>query len=79
MSSVGIVLGLTAALSWGLADYFARLADETPGDDDSDADADDDAGAFAVDRRRLMLPLTPGGRVARSMDERLAWEPIARA
>ena len=31
MSSVGIVLGLTAALSWGLADYFAAVASAGPG------------------------------------------------
>jgi drug/metabolite transporter (DMT)-like permease len=31
VSSVGIVLGLTAALSWGLADYFAALASRRAG------------------------------------------------
>ena len=31
MSSVGIVLGLTAALSWGLADYFAAVASRRAG------------------------------------------------
>lgn len=28
--------------------------------------------------RRMMPPLTPGGRIARSMDERRTWEPIGR-
>lgn len=51
----------------GLADYFQRLADEH---DDTD---DDDRG------RRLMPPLTPGGRVARSMDERRTWQPLGVA
>jgi drug/metabolite transporter (DMT)-like permease len=31
VSSVGIVLGLTAALSWGLADYFAAVASRSAG------------------------------------------------
>jgi drug/metabolite transporter (DMT)-like permease len=31
VSSVGIVLGLTAALSWGLADYFAAVASRRAG------------------------------------------------
>ena len=31
MSTVGIVLGLTAALSWGLADYFAAVASRRAG------------------------------------------------
>lgn len=58
----------------GLADYFARLADETmPDEDDSDEDA------YEMNHRRLMPPLTPGGRVARSMDERRLWEPITQA
>ncbi len=45
----------------GLADYFARLADEV-GDED-------DIGGTA----RMDLPLTPGGRVNRSMDEQRTW------
>ena len=45
-----------------LADYFARLADET--EDDSS------------DRSRLDYPLTPGGRVNRSMDVPRTWTPI---
>jgi len=50
----------------GLAGYFARLADET---DEEDVEH----------HRRLMPPLTPGGRIARSMDERRTWEPIIEA
>jgi hypothetical protein len=53
----------------GLADYFSRLAD---------ADMDDEADeAAAHSRGRVNLPLTPGGRVARSMDERRPWlQPV---
>ena len=50
-----------------LADYFARLADEM-GDDD-------DRG----DRSRVDLPLTPGGRVNRSMDASRTWLPLGGA
>ena len=48
----------------GLADYFARLAD-------SIADEEDDDGDGLP--RRMNLPLSPGGRVNRSMDERRTW------
>ncbi|KAI9827750.1 MAG: hypothetical protein M1832_004239 [Thelocarpon impressellum] len=48
----------------GLADYFARLADEMGDEDDSRG------------RGRIDLPLTPGGRVNRSMDERRTWAPL---
>jgi hypothetical protein len=51
----------------GLAGYFARLAAATE-DDDTDEDDSPSGG-----RGRLMLPLTPGGRVARSLDERRMW------
>jgi len=51
----------------GLADYFSRLADEL-----HDDDTDDELG------RPPRLPLTPGGRIARSMDERRTWDPIGR-
>ncbi|TGZ84603.1 hypothetical protein EX30DRAFT_298900, partial [Ascodesmis nigricans] len=54
----------------GLADYFARLA-EAEGSGESDGDENEDG-----EQRRELLPLTPGGRVARSMDERRTWEPI---
>ncbi|KAI9890418.1 MAG: hypothetical protein M1814_004204 [Vezdaea aestivalis] len=47
----------------GLADYFARLADEI-GDEDDNGEGNP---------RRMLLPLTPGGRVNRSMDERRTW------
>lgn len=56
----------------GLADYFQRLADETAVDDLSDEETDGEG------LRRLMPPLTPGGRIARSMDERRTWEPIGQ-
>ena len=46
-----------------LADYFARLADETDDDD-------------STDRSRVDYPLTPGGRVNRSMDISRTWRPI---
>jgi arrestin-related trafficking adapter 3/6 len=48
-----------------LADYFARLADETEDD--------------ASDRSRVDYPLTPGGRVNRSMDISRTWTPIGSA
>ena len=44
-----------------LADYFARLADEE--DERSD-------------RSRIDVPLTPGGRVNRSMDISRTWVPL---
>lgn len=50
-----------------LADYFARLADEMGDEDDHG------------DRGRVDLPLTPGGRVNRSMDARRDWLPIGGA
>ncbi|KAL8873317.1 MAG: hypothetical protein Q9174_001193 [Haloplaca sp. 1 TL-2023] len=49
----------------GLADYFSRLADEV-GDDEADG----------VSRTRMEIPLTPGGRINRSMDERRTWLPL---
>ncbi|KAL8724119.1 MAG: hypothetical protein Q9181_006976 [Wetmoreana brouardii] len=52
----------------GLADYFSRLADEV-GDEEVDS----------ISRSRIDLPLTPGGRVNRSMDERRTWLPIGHA
>jgi hypothetical protein len=54
----------------GLADYFQRLADETAADEDTDDELADG------NQRRLMPPLTPGGRIARSMDERRTWQPL---
>ena len=49
----------------GLADYFSRLADEV-GDDEVDGS----------NRTRMEIPLTPGGRINRSMDERRTWLPL---
>ena len=49
-----------------LADYFSRLADEMGDDDDRD------------DRSRVDYPLTPGGRVNRSMDIPRNWAPLER-
>ena len=53
----------------GLADYFARLADEV-------GDEEEDAMGRSLSPSSMGLPLTPGGRVNRSMDERRTWEPI---
>jgi hypothetical protein len=50
----------------GLADYFSRLSDAY--DDDSDRERSD--------RGRVEIPLTPGGRTNRSMDERRTWLPV---
>jgi len=50
-----------------LADYFTRLADEMGEDDD-----------FG-DRGRVDYPLTPGGRVHRSMDATRTWLPLGGA
>ncbi len=52
----------------GLADYFARLADEVGEDEDR-------SGSLSPNSR-MELPLTPGGRVNRSMDERRTWMPL---
>lgn len=51
----------------GLADYFSRLSDAY--DDDSD-------GEITGSRGRVEIPLTPGSRVNRSMDERRTWLPV---
>ncbi|KAI9795436.1 MAG: hypothetical protein M1833_007035 [Piccolia ochrophora] len=53
----------------GLADYFARLADEEADEEDGEGDENSSRGL----RSRVNLPLTPGGRVNRSMDERRTW------
>lgn len=47
-----------------LADYFARLADDVGDEDDP------------PDRSRVEIPLTPGGRINRSMDVSRDWLPI---
>ena len=49
----------------GLADYFARLADEM-GDEE-----------LPTSHGRVEVPLTPGGRTNRSMDEPRTWLPVA--
>ncbi|KAL9109849.1 MAG: hypothetical protein Q9227_005552 [Pyrenula ochraceoflavens] len=50
-----------------LADYFSRLADEVGSDDEG------------VGRSRVEVPLTPGGRINRSMDVRRDWLPLGDA
>jgi hypothetical protein len=50
----------------GLADYFSRLSDAY--DSDSDPERNDHA--------RVEIPLTPGGRTNRSMEERRTWLPV---
>lgn len=51
-----------------LEDYFSRLALA-----DAIGDEDDE---YSMMRSRVELPLTPGGRVNRSMDERRTWLPL---
>ena len=48
-----------------LADYFSRLADEVG--------EEDEAVSLTA---RMEMPLTPGGRINRSMDERRTWQPV---
>jgi len=56
-----------------LQDYFSRLAAEEDTDDEAAA------GSQTGGRRRgLTIPLTPGGRVNRSMDETRTWESLMR-
>ena len=55
----------------GLADYFARLANEV-------AEDEDNRGTMSPSAR-MELPLTPGGRMNRSMDERRTWLPLGGA
>lgn len=57
--------GDIASPTSGLADYFARLSDAY--DDDEDAERN---------RGRVDVPLTPGGRINRSMDLRRTWVPV---
>ncbi|KAI4214247.1 MAG: hypothetical protein LQ351_003332 [Letrouitia transgressa] len=52
----------------GLEDYFSRLAEEI-GDEELDSPS----------RSRIEVPLTPGGRVNRSMDERRTWLPLGHS
>jgi len=53
----------------GLSDYFARL---------SDTYDDEDSGDESHLRGRVNIPLTPGGRVHRSMDLGRGWVPVGR-
>ncbi|KAH7063610.1 hypothetical protein B0J12DRAFT_781371 [Macrophomina phaseolina] len=55
----------------GLADYFSRLSDAY--DEDSDGE-----GQNARTPGRVDVPLTPGSRINRSMDERRTWLPLDR-
>ncbi|KAL9101711.1 MAG: hypothetical protein Q9163_003054 [Psora crenata] len=57
--------------SSGLADYFQRLATEVGEDEDNRGTMSPGA--------RIELPLTPGGRINRSMDERRTWAPLGQA
>ncbi|KZF26718.1 hypothetical protein L228DRAFT_265090 [Xylona heveae TC161] len=54
----------------GLRDYFARIADETHADEDEEDEGSDGSDDIVRTRSRgrVVLPLTPGGRVNRSMD-----------
>ena len=52
----------------GLADYFSRLSDAY---DDDDDDENHISG-------RVNVPLTPGGRINRSMDIGRNWAPVGR-
>ena len=52
-----------------LADYFTRLADDVGDEDEDDV----------MRRTRMAMPLTPGGRLNRSMDERRTWLPLNQA
>ena len=54
----------------GLADYFSRLADEVG--------EDEDRWGTLSPGARMELPLTPGGRINRSMDERRTWLPLGQ-
>lgn len=64
------VVGSSA--SNALADYFSRLAA-----DDQETDEESNGGDIGLrPSRRNMPPLTPGGRVNRSMDEQRTWAPI---
>lgn len=60
----------------GLADYFTRLANVL-GDEDAEEAARVD-GEGPRSPGRVNIPLTPGGRVNRSMDEPRTWLPPAQ-
>ena len=52
-----------------LADYFSRLEDDVGDDDEDDI----------LRRTRMEMPLTPGGRLNRSMDVQRTWLPLGQA
>ncbi|KAG8530481.1 uncharacterized protein KY384_004984 [Bacidia gigantensis] len=54
----------------GLADYFSRLANEV-------GEGEDNRGTMSPGAR-IELPLTPGGQINRSMDERRTWLPLGQ-
>nr|POE85078.1 putative arrestin-related trafficking adapter c2d10.04 [Quercus suber] len=58
-----------ASPTHGLADYFSRLTDAYESDDDDDS---------SHVSGRVNVPLTPGGRVNRSMDLARSWVPVGR-
>ncbi|KAI9790811.1 MAG: hypothetical protein M1816_004769 [Peltula sp. TS41687] len=58
--------------SEGLADYFSRLAHAQGDEDDEEADRAG-GGTGPLSPGRVNIPLTPGGRVNRSMDEPRTW------
>ena len=62
--------GDIASPTTGLADYFARLSDTYEDEDGDDGDDGLQRGG------RVNVPLTPGGRVNRSMDMRRTWLPV---
>ncbi|KAK0264299.1 hypothetical protein LTS09_001777 [Friedmanniomyces endolithicus] len=61
----------------GLADYFSRLADAYDSDDDDGSGRLGGLGRVGP-MGRVSVPLTPGGRVHRSMDVRRDWVPVGR-
>jgi len=61
--------GDIASPTTGLADYFSRLSDAY--EDDSDSESSTSRGPS-----RVNIPLTPGSRINRSMDEQRTWLPV---
>ncbi|KAF2767106.1 hypothetical protein EJ03DRAFT_276834 [Teratosphaeria nubilosa] len=57
----------------GLADYFSRLGDAY--DDDEEGE---DGHRPALTPGRVNVPLTPGGRIHRSMDLGRSWVPVGQ-
>ena len=65
-----------ASPTHGLADYFVRLSDAYEDDDDDDEDSNGRTSHRSARSGRVDVPLTPGGRVNRSMDMRRTWVPV---